>query len=612
MHKTAPQSLVGRSISLNEIPMEAKCHDHMHKTAPQSLVGRSTSLNEIPTETECHDHMHKTALQCPAGRSISLNIIPMETECDKHRHDTAPQSQVGRIKALVEMASATEILGSLKKSSQRTGTRKTSFHNETSEIECHDPKNKSASRISIVRKASAHKITSGTGLHDHIKDNKPQNIIKMKSSMDKIKPAKDCHDIKIEIEPQNTIKMKSSIYKITPAKDCHDIKESIELQNEIQMKSSIDRITSTKDCKNPKIDTELQVIIGRNKEIDKMISITNCHDSIKEAPLFGPFIPENTAMPYRRKTWPICLQISEQASLQQIMPHKVIADGNTDKLSSRIKIFFIKMKDSVKEFLEKRRDQIKMSLLEVKKYIEPLIQKRKEQLKQFILQVKQTVAPIVPLIPVIMSVVALILTLSDVGTDAAFAYRVCTTPCGCQYAKGACRTPRDICGDATIHGISVNDYCWGGFLNRTDEATCKKKEDWEIPATCRCSWDDEDGTCDAILGGRCQIMGADGTDGWDYCRNNRSKSDCQDLPEWPHPDYNNVQIRHPHWCASSIGFILGPSMIINMVLLVSLLYKLSYKRYFLSAGYSSIANVDVLIVSLSLTSMAVLQMLPYM
>ncbi|CAL4070144.1 unnamed protein product, partial [Meganyctiphanes norvegica] len=83
------------------------------------------------------------------------------------------------------------------------------------------------------------------------------------------------------------------------------------------------------------------------------------------------------------------------------------------------------------------------------------------------------------------------------------------------------------------------------------------------------------------------------------------------LPEWSHPDYNNFQIRNPHWCASSIGFILGPSIIINVILLISLLSKFSYKGYFMSAGFPSLANMDYCIVSLVLSSMAVLQILPY-
>ncbi|CAL4147354.1 unnamed protein product, partial [Meganyctiphanes norvegica] len=104
-------------------------------------------------------------------------------------------------------------------------------------------------------------------------------------------------------------------------------------------------------------------------------------------------------------------------------------------------------------------------------------------------------------------------------------------------------------------------------------------------------------------------MGPNGINGLEYCRKGANKSDCENR-KWHNPNYNERPEIHPYWCAWSSGFIIGPSILTNLMLLTCLLYKFSYRRHFITAGLHSLANMHRLLAFLSLSTMAVFQILP--
>ncbi|CAL4196090.1 unnamed protein product, partial [Meganyctiphanes norvegica] len=165
-------------------------------------------------------------------------------------------------------------------------------------------------------------------------------------------------------------------------------------------------------------------------------------------------------MPYRRNSWPVFVQMSEQASLERILS----CDGNNDKLSTRIKNFMIKTKYLLKEFAENTRDKIKLKLSSVLKKLSPVIQ----------------------FLPVLFSVMALILALTDVATDAVSAHHICTLPCSCQHTSyGTCDTPFGHCRGGIINGTQALEHCGGRYITLEE---CRRKGTWPVPDTCQCIW----------------------------------------------------------------------------------------------------------------------------
>ncbi|CAL4205923.1 unnamed protein product, partial [Meganyctiphanes norvegica] len=103
--------------------------------------------------------------------------------------------------------------------------------------------------------------------------------------------------------------------------------------------------------------------------------------------------------------------------------------------------------------------------------------------------------------------------------------------------------------------------------------------DRDLP-TCRLvggTRDDENGSSGCAS--RPNVEG--GISSREYC-NSFNKSDCNSH-KWPHPDYYESPRRHPYWCGLSVAFTLGPSLLTNVILLISLLYKFNYKRHFMTA-----------------------------
>ncbi|CAL4093328.1 unnamed protein product [Meganyctiphanes norvegica] len=304
----------------------------------------------------------------------------------------------------------------------------------------------------------------------------------------------------------------------------------------------------------------------------------------------------------RRNSWPNVQQISRQRqlnkwTLSQVSP----GDGDNNRCCirffmrccMRVKDFFINLKQITKDKTQDIRDKITSNLKVVEEKISPLVH----------------------FLPVLISITTLVLTIADVTTDALSAHRICTTSsCRCFFNAGTCLAPGveedDICIDAFINGTYVYDYCGGSSINITEEA-CRNKDPWLVPNTCQCYWTDDSekedlGWCQATTG-RCDGMVINGVNIQKYCNNGHSKGDCENFT-WSHPD---PTIRHPYWCYWSIGFILGPSILINLILLISSLYKFNYRRYLIIAGLSSIANFHWIFASIVITVMAIIQILPY-
>ncbi|CAL4073370.1 unnamed protein product, partial [Meganyctiphanes norvegica] len=213
------------------------------------------------------------------------------------------------------------------------------------------------------------------------------------------------------------------------------------------------------------------------------------------------------------------------------------------------------------------------------------------------------------------------------------AYRICTTQCRCYYYDGECFAPRDYCKDGFINGMIASDYCEAWGMNSTEE-TCRGNETkvWEVPNMCQCYWQEPSGFtyqdtfgkghaspanenyrphCKAP-GGSCSDMGPNGNNGQIYCSKSLFKDECENLQMWSHPDANQYQLRHYYWCNMAIGFIIGPSILSNLILLIRLLYNSNHKRYTRTAGLASISNIHWFIAYLALSSMAVFQILPFM
>ncbi|CAL4105344.1 unnamed protein product, partial [Meganyctiphanes norvegica] len=172
-----------------------------------------------------------------------------------------------------------------------------------------------------------------------------------------------------------------------------------------------------------------------------------------------------------------------------------------------------------------------------------------------------------------------------------------------------CEAPSDLCGAGLINGMPVYKYC----PTHKTEKSCKSSEPWTVPMNCQCHWRAHPfgGGCKAPYG-ICSTMEVNGTSGREYCSKVTSERGCENLPAWLHPDSNRYQLRHPYWCSMSIGFILGPSIMINLVLLISLLYKLNFRRYFITAGLPALTNIHWVVVCLVLLLMATFQLLPYL
>ncbi|CAL4135206.1 unnamed protein product, partial [Meganyctiphanes norvegica] len=224
--------------------------------------------------------------------------------------------------------------------------------------------------------------------------------------------------------------------------------------------------------------------------------------------------------------------------------------------------------------------------------------------------VLKKLSPVIKFIPVFFSVMGLGLALADVSTDAVSAHRLCTLPCACEYRGGdVCMPTGGQCEDGVINGTAAWDHC-GGRRITYDE--CSSKATWAVPDTCQCVWDGSAGACTkSRWEGSCADMGPSGSDATEYCRNSPNKSDCDTHRKWPHPDYNGPTL-HPYWCGWSVGFILGPSLITNAILLISFLYQMRYQQYFIAAGLPNAANMPRAIACVLIIAMAVLQILPYL
>ncbi|CAL4147348.1 unnamed protein product [Meganyctiphanes norvegica] len=308
---------------------------------------------------------------------------------------------------------------------------------------------------------------------------------------------------------------------------------------------------------------------------------------------------------WKRNTWPRSLKESKG-----LMPEIPFDGGNDNELLARIKISFMKMIGRAKEHLENARDKMKVKLMCLKDKMKVTLQCLKDKL-----------SPVVRFLPVIISITALVLALADVATDAAFSYRMCTSQCRCEYSvlMDKCLAP-PLCDAGVINGTSVINYCsdinWSIHNYKVPEDTekaCRRKEPWTA-TDCRCHWTvhAQFEMCMAPHGRRCRDRELNGFDVWRNCLKSRNKSDCDSQPSWSHPDFNAFQLRHPAWCSISIGFIIGPSMLTNWFLLFSLLYNVNYRRFLVTAGISSLANIHWVISSLCLFLMAGIQILPYM
>ncbi|CAL4085730.1 unnamed protein product, partial [Meganyctiphanes norvegica] len=279
----------------------------------------------------------------------------------------------------------------------------------------------------------------------------------------------------------------------------------------------------------------------------------------------------------RRNTWPGVQQISTQEHPDDwTMPQATIDDGNSDRLCMSVKDFLINMKQLILYKTENIRDKI----ANVRDKIENVRVKITSTIK--LLQVK--VSPIIKYIPLVVSITTLVLTLTDVATDAHSAYGICILPCRCwsNYKEGAseCRAPFDVCRSAVVNGKRPDNYCLynDDDTDRTDE-TCKRMEAWLPPDACRCYWHTNEHCITPA--GTCYAMGPNGSTGEEYCNNGaNSRSACDALPTWQNPEQNAFQLRHPYWCSLTTTFIIGPSILSNAILFISLVYNSNYKAYF--------------------------------
>ena len=186
----------------------------------------------------------------------------------------------------------------------------------------------------------------------------------------------------------------------------------------------------------------------------------------------------------------------------------------------------------------------------------------------------------------VMAVLTLLLTAGDQGTDIASTINLCTTPqCGCEWDGEGCYPPSDVCGAAVINGTPAAHYCrydtLGPVVSTSKNATresCDSKGTYppsDTP-TCQCYWDIQDiwtGVCSAPRG-ICADMEVDnGTQGQEYCQNINSRFRCESRSwgSWLLPAINQILpgVRHPVWCATSITTIIGPSLIANLMLLIT-------------------------------------------
>ena len=193
--------------------------------------------------------------------------------------------------------------------------------------------------------------------------------------------------------------------------------------------------------------------------------------------------------------------------------------------------------------------------------------------------------PVVKLVlPLAMAILTLGLTCTDQGTDIASSYSICTTPCGCVWDERGygCLPPDDVCRSTVINGTAAGSYCAYDIVPHTgpgggtskgertpNESSCVLKPPYSPPTTCQCEWWAKWGKCKAPVG-TCRDMDVgDGPSGLDYCSSIYSQSECEAISSWPLPAIHQLLpgVRHPSWCLSSMGTVIAPSVIANIMLL---------------------------------------------
>ncbi|CAL4192268.1 unnamed protein product, partial [Meganyctiphanes norvegica] len=100
--------------------------------------------------------------------------------------------------------------------------------------------------------------------------------------------------------------------------------------------------------------------IGRIISFKKITLAKEYHDLIEDTTFQVLDNNELPMKPYRRKSWPEFVQMSEQVTLEQVFSQTPVPNEYNDELSTRIKNFFINKKVSLKEFLNNARDKVKL------------------------------------------------------------------------------------------------------------------------------------------------------------------------------------------------------------------------------------------------------------
>ena len=145
--------------------------------------------------------------------------------------------------------------------------------------------------------------------------------------------------------------------------------------------------------------------------------------------------------------------------------------------------------------------------------------------------------------------------------------------------EGYCTPPLDVCGGAVINGKPAWNYCYWDIVTNTGGGTSKRewttrescaKKTYSPPTSCQCEWADR-GECEAPWYGPCAAMElGNGSTGRSHCSSIDSQSQCEgSRGSWLLPAIHQLfpGVRHPSWCLSSMGTVIVPSVIANIMLL---------------------------------------------
>ena len=221
------------------------------------------------------------------------------------------------------------------------------------------------------------------------------------------------------------------------------------------------------------------------------------------------------------------------------------------------------------------------SIKDKSKSTKATVSKKMAPIKKVVVEQLSAVKVVLPLV---VAILTLGLTATDQVTDILSSIKLCTTQCGCEWNEmWGCYPPADgVCGGSVFNGTAAGEYCFydtlphtgsGGISERrrATEETCAKKAPYSPPTTptCQCWWSYW-GPCHAPRG-TCTGMDVNGTDGDSYCSSIDSKSQCEDSSSsWLLPAIHQLLpgVRHPVWCLTSVGTLIGPSLISNLMLLI--------------------------------------------